>query len=467
MQASEDSSSSGNGTVSERIAELEARLRRRERELSAIRRITNATLNARANLDELERLTLDIAIETVDATGGTIYVHDPKKEVLIFRYVVGASPEITRKLQGMEMSDKTGIAGEVFHGGKARITLDVAKDNNHSRQVDDKTSFVTKSMVTVPLISIGGTTIGVMQVLNRTEGVFDAEDVEVLEVLSAQAASALEAAKLYEESRRASVINLIGDISHDVKNLLTPVVTGTQTLEMMVDQMWSDMDALKPEIPAEKHEALDWAVGGVRDFYKEAFEMVYDGARDAQERVREIADAIKGIIAEPHFEMTDFRERVESVAKVLKLVAEKAGLTIDLSGIEDVGEIELDRKSIYNAIYNLINNAIPEVPPGGKIMVRCREADFQGKPGVEIQVADTGKGMPEHIRAKMFTKDVVSTKPGGTGLGTQIVKNVVDLHHGTIRVDSEANVGTTFTINLPKMQPRDHEPEETSPAAAA
>jgi signal transduction histidine kinase len=467
VQGSDLSAVGGNGAVSERIADLETRLRRRERELSAIRRITNATLNARANLDELERLTLDIAIETVDATGGTIYVHDPKKEVLIFRYVVGASPEITRKLQGMEMPDTQGVAGEIFHSGKARITLDVTKDDKHSRSVDDKTSFVTKSMVTVPLISIGGTTIGVMQVLNRMEGVFDDEDVEVLEVLSAQAASALEAAKLYEEARRASVVNLIGDISHDVKNLLTPVVTGTQTLEMMVDQMWTDLDALKPEIPIDKHAALDWAVGGVRDFYKEAFEMVYDGARDAQERVREIADAIKGIIAEPHFEMSDFRERVESVAKVLKLVAERAGLTIELDGIQDVGEIELDRKSIYNAIYNLINNAIPEVPPGGRIMVRCKEADFEGKPGVEIQVADTGRGMPEHIRAKMFTKDVVSTKPGGTGLGTQIVKNVVDLHHGTIRVDSEAGVGTTFTINLPRMQPREHQPDEPAPVDAA
>ena len=97
MQGNELSSVSGNGAVSERIADLEARLRRRERELSAIRRITNATLNARANLDELERLTLDIAIETVDATGGTIYVHDPKKEVLIFRYVVGASPETRQR----------------------------------------------------------------------------------------------------------------------------------------------------------------------------------------------------------------------------------------------------------------------------------------------------------------------------------------------------------------------------------
>ena len=60
--------------------------------------------------------------------------------------------------------------------------------------------------------------------------------------------------------------------------------------------------------------------------------------------------------------------------------------------------------------------------------------------------------MPEHVRERMFTDNAVSTKPGGTGLGTRIVKNVVDSHHGTIRVDSETGKGTTFTIQLPAAQ---------------
>src|SRR5205085_12670848 len=81
------------------MALLRERLHRRERELQAIRRITTA-LHARTNLDELERQTLNVAIEVVDAQGGTIYLHDPREEVLIFRYVVGATPEITRRLQG-------------------------------------------------------------------------------------------------------------------------------------------------------------------------------------------------------------------------------------------------------------------------------------------------------------------------------------------------------------------------------
>jgi len=431
---------------------LRQRLHRRERELQAIRRIT-AALHARTNLDELERQTLNVAIEVVGAQGGTIYLHDKKDEVLIFRYVVGATPEITRRLQGMRMPDTQGISGSVFHSQKGRVDVDVTKVTGHNTGVDAQTQYVTQSMITVPITGIGGASIGVLQVLNKRDGDFDDEDRELLEVLGSQAGSALDNARLYEEARRASVVNLIGDISHDVKNLLTPVVTGTQTLEMMMDSMFEDLTRILPELSEEKRGELDWAIGGVREFYKEAMEMVYDGAQDAQERVREIADAIKGIVAQPHFEPTDFRERAESVAKVLKIVAERKGVTIDLSGLRDAGLVELDRKGIYNAIYNLINNAIPETPEGGMIMVRSRRADLRDEPAIEIQIADTGKGMPEHVRERMFTDNAISTKPGGTGLGTRIVKNVVEAHHGTIRVDSEAGKGTTFTIVIPACQP--------------
>jgi signal transduction histidine kinase len=432
---------------------LEERLMRRERELDAIHRISRA-LHGRANLDEMEREALLVSIETIGASGGTIYVHDPKKKVLIFKYVMGATPEITAKLQGMEMPDDRGIAGGVFQTGISRITLDVKQETSHDKTVDEQTRYVTTNLLTVPLKSMAGTPLGVMQLINRREGHFDAADQHVLEILSAQAASAIETQRLNEEARRASVINLIGDISHDVKNLLTPVVTGTQTLEMMMDSMYEDLDRAMESVTGEAHEQISWAVDGVRSFYKEAMSMVYDGANDAQERVREIADAIKGIISEPHFEEADFRERVEAVTKVLRLVAERKGVTLDTTALTDTGPVELDKKAIYNAIYNLINNAIPETPEGGTIFVRTRLAELNGKPAIEAQVADTGRGMPEHVKARMFTESAVSTKPGGTGLGTRIVKNVVDLHHGTIRVDSEAGKGTTFTVLLPVRQPR-------------
>ena len=66
-----------------------------------------------------------------------------------------------------------------------------------------------------------------------------------------------------------------------------------------------------------------------------------------------------------------------------------------------------------------------------------------------IRVADTGGGMPSDIRDRLFTKGAISGKPGGTGLGTRIVKDVVDAHGGTITVESEQGKGTTFTMELP------------------
>ncbi len=72
---------------------------------------------------------------------------------------------------------------------------------------------------------------------------------------------------------------------------------------------------------------------------------------------------------------------------------------------------------------------------------------------VLLSVADTGRGMPKDVRESLFTPGAVSRKAGGTGLGTKIVKDVVDAHGGTVTVDSQEGVGTTFTIRLPISGP--------------
>jgi signal transduction histidine kinase len=64
-------------------------------------------------------------------------------------------------------------------------------------------------------------------------------------------------------------------------------------------------------------------------------------------------------------------------------------------------------------------------------------------------VAARGRGMPSEIRDRLFSAKAVSTKRGGTGLGTKIVKDVVDAHNGKISVESEPGVGTTFHLRFP------------------
>jgi len=343
----------------------------------------------------------------------------------------------------------------VFRSGQFRISEDVTKEKEHRREVGERVDYHTHNMVTAPLKSREGAPIGVMQVLNKHEGQFNEDDCELLEILSALAATILENARLAEEAKLAVVVNLLGDISHDIKNMVTPVQTCAQTLEMIFEETFSGLDSTlssRPEITPETAAEINSAVEMLREFYPDAIEMLLDGALQVQDRVREIADCVKGIVAQPTFEMQDVSAIGAKVIQALNLVGEKADVTVALEAPDDLPPAPVDQKQIYNAIYNLVNNAIPETPPGGAITVRLSavaEGEFPDGRCLVVQVADTGRGMPEEVRVKLFTDDAVSTKPGGTGLGTRIVKNVVDAHGGTITVESVQDVGSTFTVRLP------------------
>ena len=91
---------------------IEERLRRRERELRAVYRITSA-LHARTGLDDLERQTLNTAIETVDASVGSILLYDPQKERLVFRYVVNPDPAVTEQLMTIELAES--LSWRLYH----------------------------------------------------------------------------------------------------------------------------------------------------------------------------------------------------------------------------------------------------------------------------------------------------------------------------------------------------------------
>ncbi len=99
-------------------------------------------------------------------------------------------------------------------------------------------------------------------------------------------------------------------------------------------------------------------------------------------------------------------------------------------------------------IGNLARNAIEAMSEhGGTLTLRVeRDADE-----LILTVADTGRGIPDEVRRKLFTSFVTSGKQGGTGLGLSIVKKIVDDHRGTITVDSSPS-GTRFVIRLPQTE---------------
>ncbi len=443
----------GNVELEQKVAELQVALEHRERQIHAMRRASEA-LFQQHSVDALVRQTLNVALEVLDAEAGSLQLHDPDTDTLVFRYMVGPSAE---SLTGHAMPVSQGINGQVFRTGVPDLAGHVSERKDFNPAIDERSGFHTESMMTVPVQRLGGAPIGVMQILNARGPGFDHSDLEVLQVLCGQAASAIETARLAQQARKAEIVSIIGDISHDIKNMLTPIQSGLWTLQPMLDDLFADVD----KVVLQSHGraagvALSNAATVVRETYPWIFSAALESCEQVQTRTRDIADAVKGELAAPLFEEGALNDVVNEVARPLFLLAEKTNVHLHLEIDHNLPRIKFDRKQIYNALYNLVSNAIPATPSGGSVTIRTCGPQHDARtmliPGGEtllLEVQDTGCGIPEPVRLRLFTDEAISTKPGGTGLGTRIVADIVRRHNGTITVESELGKGSTFSIRLP------------------
>jgi len=246
--------------------------------------------------------------------------------------------------------------------------------------------------------------------------------------------------RLLEEARLAEVARVLGDITHDIKNMLMPVVTGVSLLEEELN---------------ESYEQLPLPVAGAatrsRDLTKELIEMIQNGSRRVQDRVREIANSIKGPARPAQFGPCRMAEVVSDVYAILRIPAGEHNVALLVADLDSLPVIQADESRLFNALYNLVNNAIAEVPPGGSVTIQGRTEHTEMN--IVLSVIDTGKGMPPEVLESLFTYQAISRKVGGTGLGTKIVKDIVDAHGGQLTVASELGLGTSFHITLPVKGP--------------
>ena len=432
------------------LSDVEQQLLQRDRQLQAVVSMTHA-LQTHVMLDDLIRQAVLTSMATVDADACSLLLHDRDRKLLIFRHVEGAAKAV---LTGVEISDAQGIAGAVFHSGIPRISHDVKTDRSHSGAIDAKTNYHTSSMVTVPLRAGGEEAIGVLQALNKHSGTFDEHDIAVLQVLSTQVAAAIITAQLNERAKAVTIVELMGQISHDIKNLLTPVSMAGQTLRLMLEDfslhVREKLATSSPENAAVV-DAIQLMISNIDEDAKEMLDILDESAQIAQLRAKEIADSVKGLTSPPEYSEADLNDVMQGVCRVLRVVAEQHGVSLR----EELGTLpiaRLDTRRLYNAAYNLVNNALGATPAGGSVTVRTgfrRGGDFPEGNYVQMSVADTGHGMPPETANILFSGRVRSTKAGGTGLGTLVVRNVIDAHGGQLFVDSEQEKGTTITARIP------------------
>jgi two-component system phosphate regulon sensor histidine kinase PhoR len=155
---------------------------------------------------------------------------------------------------------------------------------------------------------------------------------------------------------------------------------------------------------------------------------------------------------------------LDEAAELMREQAVRAGIELAIRSSPDLPDITIDRDRIHQVMVNLLDNSLKYTPRGGVVMLEARTrldgtdgGPPANLPGVELVVADTGEGIPAaaipRLTERFYRVDRARSRElGGTGLGLAIVKHIVQLHHGTLRIESRLREGTTVTVWLPVSQ---------------
>jgi signal transduction histidine kinase len=148
-------------------------------------------------------------------------------------------------------------------------------------------------------------------------------------------------------------------------------------------------------------------------------------------------------------ETVDLRKLVDETLALILPQADEQGVQVIVEGPASPAEIRGDRERLKSCFSNIAINALQAMPAGGSL--RTRIAVLDGS--VEVTMTDTGVGIGEEALSKIF-EPYFSTKQAGFGLGLAVARTIVEEHEGSIRVNSEPQRGTTFTVTLPSAHPQ-------------
>ena len=141
---------------------------------------------------------------------------------------------------------------------------------------------------------------------------------------------------------------------------------------------------------------------------------------------------------------------LKEVVELMKGEAQERGVEIAAELPEESPLISANREDLTRVFTNLVDNAIKYNRPGGKVFLRAKAIEAF----LQVEVQDTGIGIPQEEREKIFdefyrVKSKATQGIGGTGLGLSIAKKVLEAHNGHLEVESKLNEGSTFRVLLP------------------
>lgn len=239
-------------------------------------------------------------------------------------------------------------------------------------------------------------------------------------------------------------------------------ISNIRRLERMRSEFVANVShELKTPIAAVKGFAETLLGGGVQDEQtSRAFlQIIYDESERLNRLIGDILELskIESKRSPLNFSPIHLQPFFDTIREMLNSSAAKKNITMEMNVPEEMF-MEADEDRLRQIFVNLISNAVNYTQDGGKVRLTVEEkVSENGEERILFHVRDTGMGIPKKDLPRIFERfyrvdKARSRSSGGTGLGLSIVKHLVDLHRGTVTVESEVNIGTTFTVNLPLLQ---------------
>lgn len=386
---------------------------------------------AMANVREIDSLLQVIAQETshmLDAERTSLFIYDREHNRLWSRVAEGEGGRTI-----VLSMDEPGIAVHVAKTEQPLRVDDAYREPLFNSQVDRVTGYRTRTILGFPVRNYRGELIGVIETLNKRNGLFDQADERLLSIVSCVFAAAIENAQLYEALRQqirenetleaakiqaerlAVVGQMASSIIHDIRSPLA-IIRGYAELAVTGTISTEKRQRFANTITAEVQRLHDMAHG-----------------------LLEFSEGTQHLDLVP----TTVGPLIEEVIAFLEGNFTARGIQV-VSHLQYTGLAPLDGSRMKRTLYNIATNAADAMPHGGTFTITTAQVGDH----LHIELQDTGCGIPEEIRSRLFEPFVTAGKPHGTGLGLAVVKRIVEDHGGEIGVVSSP-AGTTFTIRLP------------------
>ncbi len=395
----------------------------------ALLNLMSQRFSSTLDLHEILDLLMQAVSETIGTEGCTVWLRDEDSDTIVCRAAL--RDEYHRSLVGFNMRLGQGIVGWVAEKGESIIVPCVADDPRFSAKVDEKLGFQTSAVLAVPL-RVRDMVIGVVELVNKLSGVFDADDQALLETLVGPAAIAIDNARMVEElyqytkelqSRNEELDAFAHTVAHDLKSPLSPMI-------------------------------------GLARFLKEAHQLMSPGELGESLHIIErsgqkMANIVNELLLLAQLRDTDveleplnmviiFNEAQERLAHIIE---EKQPDII----VPATWPVALGYSAWVEEVWiNYLSNALKYGGESPRIEVGGEEDD---KGMVRYWVVDNGPGIKPEQRKWLFTEftQLSQVRAEGHGLGLSIVRRIIEKLGGKVGVESEGILGqgSTFYFTLP------------------